>query len=114
LAKLAKLKLFPSNTIELGSVTDEAMRSLADQQAAEGDSARALETYRKLLESVSATRPDPQSSLVQALDLSRLYQSLASLERVAGDLSAAQPLAHLAAEDALPFVRPDTGEVSEP
>jgi tetratricopeptide (TPR) repeat protein len=79
--KLSQLKIYPSDRIRPGSEADETMCALADHEADRGDVRHAIELYEDLLRRVQASDPKPESSLADALDLSRLHASLSALYR---------------------------------
>jgi tetratricopeptide (TPR) repeat protein len=83
-ARLRQLKSYPADRVDLGSETDAALRALADHQADTGNPARALETYRQLLDGVLAAEATPEKNLSDTADLSRLYASMAVLHRRVG------------------------------
>jgi tetratricopeptide (TPR) repeat protein len=84
LAKLKDLKLYPAREVSLGSELDDALRAQGDLQASVGDVANAVRTYMTLLDLVVASKPAPEEELADAVDLTRLYASLANLHRRAG------------------------------
>jgi serine/threonine protein kinase len=84
LAKLKDLKLYPAREVSLGSELDDALRAQGDLQASAGDVANAVRTYMTLLDLVVASKPAPEEELADAVDLARLYASLANLHRRAG------------------------------
>jgi tetratricopeptide (TPR) repeat protein len=90
--RLSQLKLYPSPQVKLGSEADDTLRALADYKAGNGNFPRAIEIYRKLLEQIQATKPDPQLRLEDALGLSNLYRAQAALFRQAGQPDLASPL----------------------
>ena len=75
------MKLHPARQVELGSELDDALRAQGDLEASRGDVVGAIHTYTTLLELVMASKPVPDDDLADAVDLSRLYASLAGLER---------------------------------
>ena len=79
--KLKDLKLYPARQVELGSELDDALRAQGDLEASRGDVVGAIHTYTTLLELVMASTPAPEEDLADAVDLSRLYASLAGVER---------------------------------
>ena len=83
-SKLAQLKRYPGAPIEPGSEADEALTALADHEAAQGNVTHAVDVYQQLLDQVLAAGPKPDTDLPAATDVSRLYVSLAALERRAG------------------------------
>ena len=93
--RLSQLKLYSVDRIELGSEDDVALRALADYEADTGNVPHAIEIYQKLVEQIMAARPKPEESLTDALRLSRIYESLASLHRRNGKTDQAQSLSAL-------------------
>ena len=85
-------KLYPSDRVRLGSETDAALRALADHQAETGRLAEAIATCDRLHTAVSAAEAAPEASLDTAADLSRLYETMASLQKRAGNVGAAGAL----------------------
>lgn len=90
--RLAALKEYPSPKIELGSHVDEALRARAADEADRGDLDVALATYGELQDHIMATSPHVETSISAAFAMSRLYGSLAGLNRRAGKLDAAASL----------------------
>jgi serine/threonine-protein kinase len=83
-AKLAELKQYPGAAVTLRSEALDALLARADDEAARGNMAHAIEIYQNLAEQVRATGPKIETDLSDATDVSRLYASLAALERRAG------------------------------
>ena len=83
-AKLAELKRYPGVPIKAGTEAEDALSALADDEAARGNMTRAVDIYQKLVEQVLASGPKPETDLADATAVSRLYASLARLERRAG------------------------------
>jgi tetratricopeptide (TPR) repeat protein len=83
LDNLRKLKEYPARAVEPGGESDAALRALADDYAANGDTAAAIRTYRELQDKLIAANPHPQSDLRHANVLSRLYRDLSALYRKA-------------------------------
>ncbi|HUA62138.1 MAG TPA: serine/threonine-protein kinase [Verrucomicrobiae bacterium] len=81
-ALLRATKDYPASEVTLGMEADTALRALADQEAAAGQPARALETYRDLLSKALASKPTPETDLQQANHLSRIFLGMARLARV--------------------------------
>jgi serine/threonine-protein kinase len=88
--RLKELGQYPKEQIDLGSEAHEALRALADHQAANGDVNGGIATWQDLLDRVLAASPKPESNLADAYDVSQLQASLAVLHRRAGrpDLAA--------------------------
>jgi tetratricopeptide (TPR) repeat protein len=91
-AHLQQLKMYPTDKVPLGSETESALRGRADHQAATGDVARAIATYEELIRGITAAASRPDDSLSDATDLSRVYETLATLQRRAGNEQAAADL----------------------
>jgi serine/threonine-protein kinase len=91
-ARLQQLGLYPADRVDLGSETDAALRARAEDEAANGDLARASETYRSLLAAIMAAEPESETRLSDATDLASLYQAMAALHRRAGNKEAADDL----------------------
>ena len=91
--RLRGQKLYPSDRVRLGSESDAALRALADHQAETGRLAEAIATCDRLHSAVSAAGPAPEADLDAADDLSRLYETMASLHARAGNEAAAVALA---------------------
>ena len=90
--RLTQLKLYPSPQVKLGSEAEEALRALADYEAGNGAFPRAIEIYQKLLDQIQATKPNPQTSLSDALGLSNIYRAEAPLQRRVGHADLASAL----------------------
>jgi serine/threonine protein kinase len=88
---LKELKLYPAEQIQPGSEADDALCALADQELAIGHVGRSVEIYRDVLARVLAADPKPENNLADAAHVSRLYASLALVQRQAGqpDLASA-------------------------
>jgi tetratricopeptide (TPR) repeat protein len=91
-ALLKQLKAYPQEKIDLGSEAEITVRALADLEAGDGNVARALEIYRKLLAQVLAAQPKPETLLQDAADLSRLYETMVPLYRRSGHVDEASAL----------------------
>jgi tetratricopeptide (TPR) repeat protein len=81
-AILKDLKLYPVDKIEAGAEADTALAALADHEAATGNAARGIEIYQGLLERARGEKPE--TSLVDAVNLSSIYRSMGNLYRHAG------------------------------
>jgi tetratricopeptide (TPR) repeat protein/predicted Ser/Thr protein kinase len=75
--------LYPAPTAELGGEVEAALSALADDEAALGHAARAIEIYREVLAKVTAGHLDPAADLRDADGLSRIYLALGALCRSA-------------------------------
>jgi tetratricopeptide (TPR) repeat protein len=80
---------YPAPKLEADREAAAALGALADLQAEAGDTARAVGTYRELLDKVIAARPDAEHDLRQANDLARIYLALARLLSRAGQVQEA-------------------------
>jgi serine/threonine protein kinase len=89
---LAQLKRYPGAEIQPGSETDDALSAMADNEASQGNIARAIDLYRNLLDQVMATRPQVDTDLPDAVEVSRLLTSLSRLDRRAGRIAEAAAL----------------------
>jgi tetratricopeptide (TPR) repeat protein/predicted Ser/Thr protein kinase len=79
--KLRQLNAYPAETLKSGSEIDQALTALADYEAENGHIPKATGIYRELLRKVLATGAKPQSSLADAVEVSRVYAALADLYR---------------------------------
>ena len=89
---LRELKLYPAEKVELGSEADAALRAKADLEAANGNVAHAVDTYRQLLDLVMGAKPAFEQKLTEAAQMSGLYSSLVSLYQRSGRDDLAAPL----------------------
>jgi tRNA A-37 threonylcarbamoyl transferase component Bud32/tetratricopeptide (TPR) repeat protein len=78
---LRQIKTYPALKVKPGSEPDAALCALADYQADNGDIHAAIATYEKLLGKIEAWQPKPETSLADAVDMSRVYAALAALHR---------------------------------
>jgi serine/threonine protein kinase len=83
-ARLRQLKLYPAERIEADSETDRALSARAFYEASQGRTAHAVEIYEELMQKVLLTHPKPESSLTDAVNLSRIYANMAGLNRHIG------------------------------
>ena len=90
--RLRQLKFYPAEKIEPGSEADEVLSALAEHEAETGNAGRALEVYQKLLDLIAAAKPKPESTLKDAVDLSRIYAAKSVLHRRAGQADLASSL----------------------
>jgi tetratricopeptide (TPR) repeat protein len=81
---LDETKDYPAESISAGSEADITMRALADHYAETGQREQALEIYQELFRKIMASNPDPQNDLLNAVYVSRLHTSLATLLRGMG------------------------------
>jgi len=91
-SRLKQLGRYPADEIKPGSEADDVLSALAEQEAAEGRIARAIEVSRDLLNRVMAAKPEVESKLTEAVEVSRLLASGARLERRAGHAADAAAL----------------------
>jgi len=78
---LRETKDYPTDRIETDSELEPALRALGDHYAETGQPVRAAEVYQELLDKILASKPDPANDLRHAIKLSRIYESLAELQR---------------------------------
>jgi len=90
--RLNQLKLYPAAQVAPGSEAEDALYALGDFEAGAGNLPRAIELYGQLIDRVMAAKPKPETNLADAADLSRLYTSLAPLQRRAGKTDLASAL----------------------
>jgi tetratricopeptide (TPR) repeat protein/predicted Ser/Thr protein kinase len=83
---------YPAKQVVLGDTTHFVLCALADQADETGHPERALAVYRDLLDKAMASKPNPESDLRQANDLSQIYLSLAGLYRRTGENGQAESL----------------------
>ncbi len=76
-AILKELKLYPAEKIEAGGEADAALSALADHEAETGNVTRGIEIYRELLDRARGAKPE--TSLIDAVNLSNIYRSMAAL-----------------------------------
>ena len=82
--RLRALKLYPAPTVSLGSEADDAPRASAEVQYASGLPDEALKIHNRLIALVMAGKPDIDTNLSDAVDLSSLYATTAHYARSAG------------------------------
>jgi serine/threonine protein kinase len=75
---------YPADTVEPMSRADHVIRAEADDYAETGQTAKATEAYRQLLDRLMAWKPDPLNDLRDATCLSRTWTALANLRRRSG------------------------------
>ncbi|MEZ5398406.1 MAG: serine/threonine-protein kinase [Bryobacteraceae bacterium] len=88
-ALLRDLKLYPAAEVALGWEADTAMRALAAAESAGPDPAQGVRTLERLRQLIDAGKPRPEEDLLDATDLSGLYQQMADACRRASDTAAA-------------------------
>jgi serine/threonine protein kinase/tetratricopeptide (TPR) repeat protein len=79
--QMKELKLYPTDKIDLGSETGDALRALADHEAESGNLARAVEIYKELLSKMDPPESDPQFNLDDAIHVSTICGSAANAYR---------------------------------
>jgi tetratricopeptide (TPR) repeat protein len=89
---LRNIKAYPAKEIEPGAEVSLALQALADDYAETGQTERAIATYRELLSGVTATNPDVGSVLKEAVVMSDIWGSLATLLRKSGQVEEALDL----------------------
>jgi site-specific recombinase XerC len=77
--RLQQMKLYPAEKIKPGAEAEVALSALADYQARTGNIAGAIEIYQRLLQGLFAWGAKPDINLEDALDVSHVYATLASL-----------------------------------
>jgi len=90
--RLSQLKLYPAPQVAPGSEAEDALYARGDFETGAGNLPRAIELYGQLIDQVIAAKPKPETNLADAADLSRLYTSLAPLQRRAGKTDLASAL----------------------
>ncbi|MGH9723234.1 MAG: hypothetical protein ACRD8O_23740 [Bryobacteraceae bacterium] len=76
---LREVKVYPAPKISIGDEPEAVVRAQAEHAAATGQTARALDIYRELLDKVMAAKPDIRNDLGHAHSLSRIYLASARL-----------------------------------
>jgi tetratricopeptide (TPR) repeat protein len=89
---LRQTKDYPASRIDPGEEAYFTVKALADHQADLGQTAKAIETYKQLLEKLLAAKPDPLHDLRHATDFSRIYKAFAQLARQGHQAQLAQDL----------------------
>lgn len=92
LANLRQTDDYPAEKLSLDSEAYVALSAWADYQAATGAVGSAIDGDEHLLSLIMAAKPATDTDLRDAPRLSRLYQSLAELDRRAGDAVRAQEM----------------------
>jgi serine/threonine protein kinase/tetratricopeptide (TPR) repeat protein len=83
---------YPADKVEPMSGTYDALRAQADDYSETGETAKAIDAYRQLLDKVMAWGPDVQNDLRDATCISRTWTALATLLRRAGRTGEAERL----------------------
>jgi serine/threonine-protein kinase len=91
-ARLRDLRLFPAETIEVGTEPQVALVVLAEQQLAMNDTSSALATARSLIDGVADSESAARRHLDDAAALSHLYVLLANIQRRGGQPADARAL----------------------
>ena len=81
----------PSAEVDLGSEPYDVLRAEAELEA-DRDVRRGIALYRQLLTRILASKPEPETSLDDANDLSKLFERMAALHRRAGQSADAAAL----------------------
>jgi serine/threonine protein kinase len=81
LDRLKQLKFYPADKIDLDSEAAQTLRGLADYEADSGSLPRAIEIYEKLLKQIEPIESDPEFNLEDAVHLSTICNSAATLYR---------------------------------
>ena len=89
---LRQMKTYPAEKVKPGSEPDVTLRALADYEADNGDIPAAKGVYEKLLGQIEAWKPAPETSLTDAVDMSRVCAALAALRRRSHETSLASAL----------------------
>jgi hypothetical protein len=76
---LRELNLYPTNAVEPGSETFEAVCALAELEASSGHAAQGIKIYQDLSAQILGQATKPEESLELANDLSNIYRSLGRL-----------------------------------
>jgi serine/threonine protein kinase len=90
--KLRDLKLYPQERIEIGSEPQDALLALAEFQISTGESQHGRQTCDELLDAVLAAGPKPETNLLDAAEVSYLYESVGRLLVRAGMTKRAEEL----------------------
>jgi len=83
---------YPADKVEPMSDSYDALRAQADDYAETGEAAKAIDSYRQLLDKMMAWGSDVQNDLREATRISRTWTALASLLRRAGRSEEAKQL----------------------
>jgi tRNA A-37 threonylcarbamoyl transferase component Bud32/tetratricopeptide (TPR) repeat protein len=90
--RLRQIEAYPQPKIKPRSEPDAALSALASYEADNGNIPQAIETCTKLLGVILAWGINPEASLDDAVDLSRVLGTLAALHQRAGQPELAAPL----------------------
>jgi tetratricopeptide (TPR) repeat protein len=92
LSILTDIKDHPAERVSLDSPVASVLQARADQHAAEGRQADAVQEYTDLLGKIQAAIPDVDHDLRDANSLSLLYEDFARVSRLAGKVEDASAL----------------------
>jgi serine/threonine protein kinase len=81
---LSEAKVYPADKIEPMSDAYHALQAQADHYSETGQTQKAIEVYRNLLDKLTAWRPNVDDDLRDATCFSRTWTALADLQRRAG------------------------------
>ncbi|MGO9260650.1 MAG: protein kinase domain-containing protein [Bryobacteraceae bacterium] len=90
--RLRVLNYYPVDKVDPGGEAAEALQALADHEADTGNIPHALRLYQELLDLIAAAKPEPETNLDDATELSNLYAAMAAVERRAGHAGLAAAL----------------------
>jgi tetratricopeptide (TPR) repeat protein len=90
--RLRDLKAYPSEKVKPNSEADEALCALADFKAAQGKLPEAIRIYTDLLQHLQTWGVKPESDLVDAVAVSRVYAQLARLRQRSGNADPARDI----------------------
>ena len=82
---LRQIKQYPAKAVEPGSEAEDTLRALAAFEGGTGRVAHATEICDKLLDQIQASKPQPETSLEDAVSLSNLYGQAAALHAQNGE-----------------------------
>jgi tRNA A-37 threonylcarbamoyl transferase component Bud32/tetratricopeptide (TPR) repeat protein len=83
--RLRQIKDYPAEKLKPGSEAGEALLALADHEADTNNIAKAIEIDTQLLAKIEAYGPKQDTYLVDAVEMSRVYATLAELHHRAGE-----------------------------
>jgi len=90
--RLRVLNYYPADKVDPGGEAAETLRALADHEGDTGNIPHALRLYQELLDHIAATKPEPETNLNDATELSNIYATMAALQRRAGQARVAAAL----------------------
>jgi serine/threonine protein kinase len=88
----AEMRRSPGATKARQLIVDTSLRALANNEAADGNVARAIEIHAKLLDEVLASKPKPDTVLTDAFHVSNIWAAKAVLHRRVGQAELATTL----------------------